>query len=42
MTRRGLSEEQAYRAMRKLAMDSNRRLADVARNIIDAADILTG
>ncbi len=42
MTRRGLTEEQAYRAMRKLAMDSNRRLADVARNIIDAADILTG
>ncbi len=42
MTRRGLTEEQAYRAMRKLAMDSNRRLADVAQNIVDAADILTG
>ena len=42
MMRRGLTEEQAYRAMRKLAMDTNRRLADVARNIIDAADILTG
>ena len=42
MTRRGLTEEQAYRAMRKLAMDTNRRLAEVARNIIDAVNILTG
>ena len=29
----GLSEEQAYQAMRKLAMDTNRKVAAVAQNI---------
>ena len=42
MSQRGLTEEQAYRAMRKLAMDTNRKLVEVAQNIIDAASILTG
>jgi len=40
MRQRGLPEEQAYQAMRKLAMDTNRTLADVAQNIIEAASIL--
>ncbi len=40
MRQRGLSEEQAYQAMRKLAMDTNRRVAEVAQNIIEAASIL--
>jgi response regulator NasT len=30
MQQRGLSEEQAYQALRKAAMDSNQRVADVA------------
>lgn len=42
MRQRGLSEEQAYQAMRKLAMDTNRKVADVAQNIIEAASILSG
>lgn len=41
MRQRGLNEEQAYQAMRKLAMDTNRKLADVAQNIIEAATILS-
>ena len=42
MHQRGLSEEQAYQALRKLAMDTNRKVADVAQNIIEAATILSG
>ncbi len=42
MRQRGLSEEQAYQAIRKLAMDTNRKVADVAQNIIEAATILSG
>ncbi|MBW9262528.1 MAG: ANTAR domain-containing protein [Candidatus Thiodiazotropha sp. (ex. Lucinisca nassula)] len=42
MKQRGLNEEQAYQAMRKLAMDTNRKIAEVAQNIIEAASILSG
>ena len=42
MRQRGLSEEEAYQAMRKLAMDTNRKVADVAQNIIEASSILSG
>ena len=42
MQQRGLSEEQAYQAMRKLAMDTNRKVAEVAQSIIEAASILSG
>ncbi|MCU7852969.1 MAG: ANTAR domain-containing protein [Candidatus Thiodiazotropha sp. (ex Monitilora ramsayi)] len=42
MQQRGLSEEQAYQAIRKLAMDTNRKVADVAQSIIEAASILSG
>jgi response regulator NasT len=41
MRQRGVSEEVAYRSMRKLAMDTNKKLVDVARSIIDAASLLT-
>ena len=40
MRRRGCDEDEAYRAMRKMAMDQKLRLADVAARIIDAADLL--
>jgi len=40
MQQKGVSEEEAYRLMRKLAMDRNRKLHDVARQIIDVSDLL--
>jgi response regulator NasT len=40
MQRRGYSEEEAYKAMRKLAMDRNKRLAEIAESIIATADLL--
>lgn len=40
MRQRGCDEEQAYSALRKLAMDRNRRLVEVARSVVEAADLL--
>jgi response regulator NasT len=40
MRQRGVSEEEGYQARRKLAMRSNRRLAEVAESIIAAAELL--
>jgi two-component system, response regulator / RNA-binding antiterminator len=40
MTSRGLSEEDAYRLLRKLAMDQNQRLVEVARSILTLAQLL--
>jgi response regulator NasT len=40
MKQRGMSEEQAYSAMRKMAMDQNKRIADVAENILTVAELL--
>lgn len=40
MTQRNLSEEQAYNALRQLAMNQNRRLADVASAVLALADML--
>ena len=36
----GLSEEQAFKHLRKLAMDRSQRLADVAERIVAARDLL--
>lgn len=41
MEKRNVSEEQAYHTLRKLAMDRNSSMAEMARNIISLADILT-
>jgi two-component system, response regulator / RNA-binding antiterminator len=41
MKQRGMSEDAAYNALRKLAMDRNKRLADVAQQLIDMAELLT-
>jgi len=40
MRSRGLSEEDAYHALRKLAMSKKMRLGDVAQQVLDAADLL--
>ncbi|HKK06251.1 MAG: ANTAR domain-containing protein [Gammaproteobacteria bacterium] len=40
MQQRNWTEDEAYQALRKLAMDRNLRLAEVARNIIAVADLL--
>jgi response regulator NasT len=40
MRRRGCGEDEAYKAMRKMAMDQKSRLVDIANKIIAAADLL--
>lgn len=40
MHERKLSEEEAYAALRKLAMDRQQRLVDVAEALIAFADVL--
>jgi len=40
MEQRGLSEDEAYRQLRKLAMDQNKRLVEVAENLISFAKLL--
>ena len=40
MRQRGLSEDQAYSALRKMAMDQNLTLAEVARRVIAIAHLL--
>src|SRR3989344_2893967 len=40
MTRQGLSEQEAYARLRKAAMDRGLKLAEVAKRLIDAADLL--
>ena len=40
MKQKGVSEDDAFRLMRNLAMDRNRKLLDVAQQIIDVSDLL--
>jgi two-component system, response regulator / RNA-binding antiterminator len=40
MQSRGISEDQAYHALRKLAMSKKQRLGDVAQHLIDSAELL--
>jgi response regulator NasT len=40
MKRRRCEEEEAFRLMRKMAMDQKLRLVDIANKVIDAADLL--
>lgn len=40
MAESGLDEDEAYRRLRKLAMDRGKRLADVAQSVIDARELL--
>lgn len=40
MSKRGVSEDEAYRLLRKTAMDRKARLVEVARNVIELAELL--
>ena len=40
MKSRGLSEDEAYHTLRRMAMERNRRMGDVARSVIEMADLL--
>jgi response regulator NasT len=40
MQRRGCSEDDAYRALREMAMSRNQRLIEVARNVIDLSTLI--
>ncbi len=40
MDKRGFSEEEAFRALRKMAMNQGIRLAEVARHVLAAAEII--
>ena len=40
MQSRGISEDQAYHALRKLAMSKKQRLGDIAQQLIDATTLL--
>lgn len=40
MAQRSMTEEQAYKLMRKTAMDRNKRMAEIADSIISASELL--
>jgi two-component system, response regulator / RNA-binding antiterminator len=40
MRQRGLGEEEAYRLLRKAAMDQNQRIVDIARSVLAVAEML--
>ena len=40
MKTKSLSEDQAYKAMRKLAMNRNKRIGEIAEQVISAAEVL--
>ena len=40
MQQAGLDEDEAYRRLRKLAMDRGKRLSDIAQSVIDAHELL--
>nr|WP_255429498.1 nitrate regulatory protein [Ramlibacter albus] len=42
MAHRGLSEDEAYKALRQMAMNQNKRLVDVANAVLSLADVLPG
>lgn len=42
MAHRQMTEEEAYKALRQMAMNQNRRLADVAAAVLSLADVLPG
>lgn len=42
MAHRQMSEDEAYKALRQMAMNQNRKLADVAQAVLSLADVLPG
>jgi response regulator NasT len=39
-TKKGISEDDAYKSLRKMAMDKNKRIVDVAESVINAFELL--
>lgn len=42
MANRQMTEDQAYSALRKMAMDRGQRIVDVARNVIEIMELMSG
>jgi len=42
MAHRAMSEDDAYKALRQMAMNQNRRMVDVAQAVLSLADVLPG
>jgi len=40
MKARGLSEDEAYHALRRMAMERNRRMGDVAKSVLEMAELI--
>lgn len=40
MKARGLSEDEAYHTLRRMAMERNRRMGDMAKSVLEMADLL--
>lgn len=40
MSKKGLTEDDAYKLLRRMAMDQNKRIADIAENVLSLADLL--
>jgi hypothetical protein len=42
MAHRSMGEDEAYKALRQMAMNQNRRMVDVAQAVLSLADVLPG
>jgi len=42
MTRRGVTEDEAYHRLRRMATDRSVRMVDIARSLVDAEELLEG
>ena len=40
MKQRGMDEAEAYKSLRKMAMDSNKRISEIAKDVIAIAELL--
>jgi len=40
MKQRGLDEDSAYQALRKMAMERGKKLGEIARQVVQAAELL--
>lgn len=39
MSRKNISEEETYSSLRKLAMEQNKKLTDIARSMIELSEL---
>ena len=42
MTHQGMPEEQAWQTLRKMAMDKNQRMVDIARALLTVKSLMLG